>query len=392
MSLRSVTARVRALPAWGEALVIYAISRVVSTAMLGTVFILASTSGWPFASKRKDPTFFTFLGSWDASWYRKIADMGYPTSLPLDAKGEVLSNAWAFLPVFPYLSKGLASLTGMSFFASGVVIATASGAAAAILLYRLILLRAPRLQARWGTIFFCFAPLSFILQVAYAESLVLALTFGALIALMKRQYALMTLLAVISAFTRPGALALALALGIHLVVRWVGSEPFPWRERWTIAVSGIIISAAGLSWPLVASAATGRPSAYLETELAWWVPLIGRVEFVPLTPWFALAQRWMGVAGIVAVLAIVAGAIWWMTRPHVKELGHEIVAYSASYALYLFAVFLPQQSTYRLLMPLSPLLGDRVFSATAARRWGLLCGCVVLQAAAIIFLWFLSFP
>ncbi|MCU1527218.1 MAG: hypothetical protein JWP75_981, partial [Frondihabitans sp.] len=53
---------------------------------------------------------------------------------------------------------------------------------------------------------------------------------------------------------------------------------------------------------------------------------------------------------------------------------------------------LPQQSLVRLLMPVAPLLGAEVFSRTRRRRILLVIGAVVLQAVAVVFLWFLGYP
>src|SRR5690606_39186407 len=124
----------------------------------------------------------------------------------------------------------------------------------------------------------------------------------------------------------------------------------------------------------------------------WWVPLVGRQEFVPLTPWFLLATRWAGLAGILAVMAIVAIVVVFLTRKSTLRLGSEIVSYAASYCLYLFAVFLPQQSTFRLLMPLAPLMASELFTSTPARRWTVFSIGAALQPVAIVALWFLSFP
>ncbi|WP_233245526.1 hypothetical protein [Homoserinimonas hongtaonis] len=379
-------------PGWMLALGIYALSRALSTTLLAAMYSLAVANDWEFASRRPEGGFFAFLGSWDASFYRQIAENGYPSTLPRDDTGMVAPNEWAFLPLFPWLANGVRAITGLEFYPAAVLVATLCGAGAAVVLFLLTRAKVSQQAALWATAFFCCGPLGFLLQVAYAESLFLLLTFGSLLALVRRHYWLLTVLAMAAAFSRPGALAIALALGIHLVLRWVGDEPFPWRDRISIVLGGILISAAGLSWPFIASAATGSENAYLETELAWWVPLVGRQEFVPLAPWFLLAARWAGVAGIVAVVAVVALSVVFLTRKSTLALGSEIVSYAASYGLYLFAVFLPQQSTLRLLMPLAPLLASDLFTSTPRRRWAVLSIGAALQPVAIVLLWFLSFP
>ncbi|WP_233197906.1 hypothetical protein [Cryobacterium sp. Y57] len=152
-------------------LVIWATSRLLTTTLLASLFIVATRLDWNFASHRSDPNFFTFSGSWDSSFYRQIALRGYPTELPTDVAGNVLPNAWAFLPVFPWLVRGVSALTGIEFYVAGVLVATLLGALAALALYRLLSPRVGVHSALWAVALFCFGPLSFILQAAYAESL-----------------------------------------------------------------------------------------------------------------------------------------------------------------------------------------------------------------------------
>jgi len=379
--------------AWSTPLLLWLASRIVSTVLLTTMFVVATANGWTFASFRHDPSFFTFSGSWDASFYRTIAEHGYPSSLPLDDAGHVLPNAWAFLPVFPSLVRSVMPLTGGSFWMAGVLVATLAGAGACVLLYRLVLAVGCSHRARWATALFAFGPTGFLLQVAYAESTFLLLLFGALLSLVRRRYWLVAPLGVVAAFTKPGVLALAVALAVHLVVRWVQERrALPGRDAVAITVSGLVVAAAGLAWPVIATAVTGRPSAYLDTELSWWVGFVGRQHFAPLTPWFTMARTWLGPLGIVLVLAVLAGAVWFFTRRSVRALGVDVLAFTASYGLYLVAVFLPQQSLPRLLMPTAPLLGSDVFVRTRRRAVTWLIVGVCLQPVAIVLLWFLGYP
>ena len=407
---RTVTAVLEARSSrWTTPLLLWLASRVVSTLLLGTVYLLATANGWHFASYRRDPSFATFSGSWDASFYRIITEHGYPRTLPTDGSGHVVPNAWAFLPLFPGVVRAVMSVTGASFWVAGVLVATVCGAGACVVLFRLVLAVADARRARWATALFAFGATGYLLQVAYAESMFLLLLFGALLALVRRRYWLVAVLGVVAAFTRPGVLALAVALAVHLVVRWVadrsvaggpvggapvvrGRGTFPWRERVAVVVAGLVVAAAGLAWPVVASAVTGRPGAYLDTELSWWVGFVGRVDFTPLTPWFLMAGRWLGPAGLVLVVVVLAGTAWFLGRRDVRVLGPEVLGFVVAYVAYLVAVFLPQQSLPRLLMPAAPLLGSDVFLATQRRAVGWLVTGVCLQAVAVVLLWFLGFP
>ncbi|WP_426625043.1 mannosyltransferase family protein [Leifsonia sp. McL0607] len=386
----------RELPWWAGILGVYAASRVVTTLFMLTLYLLAGTFHWEGGSPQSHPTFLGFAGSWDASFYRRIVEHGYPATLPTDADGDIEQNEWAFLPLYPLVVRGLMAATGLGFAPAGVLVAVLCGAAASLVLYRLVASRVGAVSGVWAAVFFCFGPLSFVLQIAYAESMFFVLLFAALWAIMARRYWAVIPLGVAAAFTRPGELALPLTLGIMFVIRAVrarrAQEDFGIRERVAMIVAGAVTAVAGLAWPLVAATVTGTPGAYVETELSWWTGFIGRVAFVPLTPWFLFTWRYASVAGAIAVVAVIAGYAWLLSRPSIRALGTEVVAYASSYALYLFAVFLPQQSLLRLLMPLAPLAGAHGLTHNVRARRIVLVAGIALQPIALVLLWFIGYP
>ncbi|MGO4534520.1 hypothetical protein [Leifsonia sp. 2MCAF36] len=386
----------RDVPWWVAVLVMYAVSRLLTTSLMLALFIAANIGHWSYSSPSMDPTFFTFSGSWDAAYYGQIVEQGYPTSLPLDSNGSVQQNPWAFLPLYPIIVRGVMFVTGMTFYPAGFAVAMIFGAGASLVLFRLVAARAGVSSAFWTTAFFCFGPLSFVLQIAYAESLFFLLMFAALLAMAQRRYWLMLPFGVAAAFTRPGALALPLALGIMLLIRTLdarrGGEGFRPGERVSMIVSGAVMAVAGMSWPIIAAAVTGTGDAYLSTELSWWTGFIGNVAFIPLTPWFLLSWRYLSILGALIVIGIVAAFTWMLTRPSVRALGTDLVAYAVSYGLYLFAVFLPQQSTFRLLLPLSPLMGARGLTQNRKARKVVLLAGIALQPVALVLLWFIGYP
>ncbi|CAM5366651.1 mannosyltransferase family protein [Leifsonia shinshuensis] len=393
-------ARVRLLgrdvPWWAGVLAVYAASRVVTTLFMLALYLIAGALHWEGGSPQAHPTFLGFAGTWDASYYRRIVEHGYPATLPVDADGDVRQNEWAFLPLYPLIVRVLMTATGLGFPAAGVLVAVLCGAAASLALFRLVASRLGSVSGLWAAVFFCFGPLSFVLQIAYAESLFFLLLFAALVAIMARRYWAVIPLGVAAAFTRPGELALPLTLGILYVVRALrarrGREPFAVRDRVAMIVAGAVTAVAGLAWPLIAASVTGTPGAYVETELSWWTGFIGRVAFVPLTPWFLFTWRYASVAGALLVVAAIGGYVWLLNRPGIRALGTEVVAYAASYALYLFAVFLPQQSLFRLLMPLAPLAGAPGLTHNRRARTIVLAAGIALQPVALILLWFIGYP
>ncbi|MFJ2978004.1 hypothetical protein ACIPEP_04010 [Curtobacterium sp. NPDC087082] len=390
-----------ALPAWAAVLLVWTGGRIMSTFWLALAFPLIGRALPENAIWGNDHGFLNFLTAWDGQYYEQISVHGYPTTLPLDAAGHVAQNAWAFLPAFPFTIRMLTASTGVPFDVGAPAIALLAGLLATYLLHRLVRDRAGSAAAMWAVFFFTCGPLSFLLQVGYAESTFLALVFGALLALDRRRYGLLTVLGVVAAFTRPGALAIPLVLGVVALVRWIRArrtegvrslDAFPVAERVRVVAAGVVMVVAGFAWPLIAAHVTGSPNAYLETEMSWWVNFIGRVDFVPLTPWFLIAGRWLGVGGILIVVFLLVSYPVWLLRRSTRRLGFTTVVFSASYALYVFAVSLPMASTPRLLMPLAPLFGSPELVAKPWMRWTLVVCAVLGQPVLVAVLWLLGPP
>ncbi|MEO6116673.1 MAG: hypothetical protein ABIP33_09835 [Pseudolysinimonas sp.] len=371
---------------------LYAASRVVTTALLAAAFLLAPLLHIPFGSTRARTGFLPFLSAWDGTAYRAIALHGYPETLPTDAAGHLVHNVWAFLPLYPAIVRGAMEVLGSSFDPTAIALSVLAGAGSAVLLHRLLLRTTSPRAALWGTILFCAGPLSFLLQVAYAESLFLMFVFGALLALRGDRLLPFAALAIAACATRPGGVVLVLALAVHVVVRWRdGWRPTRLRAA-AVLLAAALVGVAGFAWPVIAGLVTGHPDAYTQTELSWWTGYVGRPAFIPFTPWFLMAVRYLSVAGAIVVLAVWGLGALILTRRSVRALGPEIHGFSIGHALYLAAVFLPQQSLPRLLLPLAPLLGAEPVTSTPARRGVLLALAITLQLPAIVLLWLIGYP
>ncbi|MBC7443318.1 MAG: hypothetical protein H7311_12525 [Ramlibacter sp.] len=349
-------ARYRATPWWARVILIWAASRVVTTAL---VLILANVQGqnpWTAAS----PRYADFANMWDGRWYNIVAVAGYPSALPFTVDGHVAENAWAFMPGYPVVVRLLMVVGGQPWAPMAVLVSLTFSLGTALLFYRLMRRVLDPSTALFSVVLFCVAPLSPLLQFGYAESMYLFLLTLALLLLLRRRYALLFPVITVMALTRPSGLAFALALGLHTVYRVVTrrQDPFPVAERVLAAsVTGYSLL-AGLAWPAIAWIGTGSISAYTDTELAWRAPYIGYQELIPFTAWFQGGVWWLGnPLGIVAVIALILLVGLVLFLPPVRRLGVDLRLWLASYALYLLAVFFPQSSTFRLLMPMFPLLG-----------------------------------
>lgn len=368
----------RGLRWWVQVLLIYAASRVITTTMI----VLLSRMLGPGARAGANPAFFNYTTLWDGEWYWYISAVGYPSQLPVNAAGHVLENQWAFMPVYPGLVAGLSTVSGLAWPVMAFLVSLSFGFAAALMLYRLFRLRLPHSPALFGVVLFSVAPLSFIQEMAYPESLYLFLLISALYLLMRRRYGWLFPLVAVMAFTRPSGLAFALAVGLHFVYRLVtrSEDPFGTRER-TLAGSLAIFSAVmGFGWLLIAWAVTGSITAYTDTEVAWRAAVIGYGDLVPFTPWFQAAQFWLGwPLGAIVVVLLAVGFAALLFLPAVKRLGVDLRFWLASYGLYLFAVFFPQSSVFRLLMPMFPLLGALAQPRSVPYRISLVVVSLALQ-------------
>ena len=348
--------RYRMVPWWQKVIVVWLLSRLVTTTL---VLALASVQGQNAWTPAK-PGYTAFANMWDALWYNIVAVGGYPSVLPVTVDGHVGENAWAFMPGYPAVVRLLMLVTGAPWAPMAVVVSVACSLGTALLFYRLMRRVQPDSTALFAVVLFCAAPLSPLLQFGYAESMQLLLLTLALLLVLQRRYLVLVPVIALMALTRPSGLAFALFLALHVGYRWYSRarDPFPVREAVTASSVAVFSGLMGLAWPAIAWAVTGSPTAYTDTELAWRSAYIGYQELVPFAAWFQSGVWWLGQPlGILVVVALILGFALLMFTPAVRSLGVDLRLWVVSYALYLLAVFFPQSSVFRLLMPMFPLLG-----------------------------------
>jgi hypothetical protein len=351
--------------------------------------ILASVQG-PNAWTNASPGYVDFATMWDANWYNIVAVVGYPPVLPLNDAGQIGESAWAFMPGYPLLTRALMELSGQPWQPVAVLVSVLFSLGTALVFSRLMCRVLDESAARFSVVLLCVAPLSPLLQFGYAESMYLFFLTLALLLLLERRYVLLFPVVTVMALTRPSGLAFSLALALHVIYRWFTrtTDTFPLRERMLAASVAIFSGVMGLAWPVAAWAATGSLSAYTDTELAWRAPYIGYVELTPFTPWFQSGAWWLGVPlGTSVVVALILGFTVLMFTPAVRRLGVDLRLWVASYAVYLLAVFFPQSSTFRLLMPMFPLLGAAAVPSNRWYRAGMVVLCIVGQWVWLLVCW-----
>jgi hypothetical protein len=371
---------------WVRVTAIWLASRVVTTALL--LFFAAHERPTFWAPAH--PGYFRFAQFWDSGWFHTIATTGYPVRLQLDASGHVLPNAWAFLPAYPVLVDLTTAATGIPWDIASVLVSALCSLGAVLVLDRLM--RALHRPSSFVVALMCFGPLSAVFQVAYAESMATLLLCAGLLLLVRRQYLPLIPLLLLTDLTRPIGVPLAVVLAVHLLLRLLHRTPDPPLRRAELAAALGALTAAAIGavlWPLVAWWVTGDRGAYVASETAWRRTHVGAGPFVPFVSWVKAAEQVAhGPAGILLLaLGVAAFVALLVAVPPVRRLGSDVRIWSAAYGLYLLAVFDPQSSTFRLLLPLFPLLGGLANLRSPVLRATLLVLGIAGQALWIAATW-----
>jgi hypothetical protein len=165
-----------------------------------------------------DPNVDTFgaFFRWDGSWYTVIAEHGYPSVIPR-LGGQATFSSIAFFPVFPALIRAVAWSTGMPHTWAALVVVNLAACGVAVLMWRLVRRLGDSAWATRSVIFLGFFPASFVLTIAYAEAVMLALSLGCMLALMHRHWLAAGVLGALAAVSRPNGVAIVACCAVAAV-------------------------------------------------------------------------------------------------------------------------------------------------------------------------------
>jgi hypothetical protein len=368
------------------ALVVFAASRLLDG------YVLARSADIGRGPAGTVPGYLGVLQRWDATWYHRIAQEGYPRTLPVGADGLVQPNSWAFYPLFPWLTRGLTAVTGTDwagFLVAGAVISLVCAAVAAVLIVKLVSPLAGRRLALWTVALLAFFPSAPVLQMPYAESLALLLLVAVLLCLQRERYLAAAPLLVLAGLSRPIGVPLAGVVVLHAlrVVMRRRAEGAPRATTATLARLAVAVVAAGAgaaAWPAVAALRTGRLDAYTSTMAAWRTPR----AVTPFVPWRAASELYLGRFGLALLAVAVVAYGVWLARPRAASvLSADLRAWCACYAFYLLAVLDAFASLPRYLVLLFP-LGTLLAAASRDRAYRV---ALVVAFAAGSVVWVAAF-
>ncbi|HEY5429197.1 MAG TPA: mannosyltransferase family protein [Solirubrobacteraceae bacterium] len=171
-------------------------------ALLLAAFLQSSLGHHPFQNE---------IANWDGLWYRQLANQGYPSHV------SYAQTTLGFFPLFPLTIWPVEHVLLLVFpndlilsaTIAGLLISTAGGLVATILVHRLADGWWGRETARRAAILFVVFPGAVVFAMVYSEGLMLPLAAGCLYALERRRWVLAGVLAGIGTAVQPVGLVLA---------------------------------------------------------------------------------------------------------------------------------------------------------------------------------------
>jgi len=123
--------------------------------------------------------FFQAMCKWDCKWYLTIVQNGYDEHLRTSPKlWKGLAN-WAFFPLYPYVVRFIASVSGLSPVIAGGLLNQLFIFIAIIIFYKYLRLFVDDHNARFGVLLLAFSPFSVYFISLYTEALFLLLSLSA---------------------------------------------------------------------------------------------------------------------------------------------------------------------------------------------------------------------
>ncbi len=213
---------------------------------------------------------------WDALHYLSLAENGYTAEGP--GRFSIV-----FYPLYPWLVRATAWLTG-HYLAAAFVVSGVASVAAGILLRRLAELDHSPSVARQAVWFLLIFPTSYFLHIGYTESLFLALVLGCVLAARKNYWALAGGLGALACLTRVNGLVLVPTLLVEAWLQYRVTRRIDWRWLWIGAVG---TGVAGYLW--LNYHVTGNPFAFSAVMEQQWYKKFN-------APWMGIGDVWLRIA------------------------------------------------------------------------------------------------
>jgi hypothetical protein len=234
-----------------------AVRALVFVLLVKALLVVFGVIAFEVLTNRRADGVLAIWNRWDARHYLWLAEHGY------SSQGE---EHWliAFLPLLPWLIRGVAAL-GVDYAAAGFLVATLASLAAAELLRRLASLDAGEDEAERAVLFLFIFPTSYFLHVPYTEGLFLALTLGGFLAARRRRWAWAGALGGLASLARVTGVVLLPALALEAFAEW--RETRRLRAAW---LSLLGVGAGAGVYLALNQAVMGSPFAFMAAHHEHW--------------------------------------------------------------------------------------------------------------------------
>lgn len=278
-----------------------------------------------------DSGYLSIITNWDGQWYESIATDGYQATVAGQPASHDQVWAWAFPPVFPLLVGFLMHVTGLSFAVVSTMVNCAAGAAAMVLLFRLLEEAGGRWVAVSGVTLSCCFVSAPLFQAAYSESLALLFLLAALALIRRRSYWLAILPTTALMFTRivTPVLFVVVVVAVASRLRAEGRRSLRVGE-WggAVALAGTTIAGA-VAWPALAAQLMGEVGRFNRTA---------RMASEFRLGWFGQFWDEVGVGGVLIVVALVMVPVLGAVNRRSEAWGGELRTWSVAYPLFILGL------------------------------------------------------
>jgi hypothetical protein len=203
------------------------------------------------------------LGVWDAKWFLRAAEQGWPRHLPM-IHGHVAGNTIAFFPLFPLLIRWGHDITRLSPLGVGVVISGVTGFTAVIGVGLLTRRFAGEERAARATLLFVVFPGTFVFSLVYSEGIVITCVAFGLLALLERRWWLAGVLGLLATATSPIALAFVVSCA------WCAGWELLHHRNWRALIAPVLAPLGFLAYMVWLWRHTGVLNAWRLTERGGW--------------------------------------------------------------------------------------------------------------------------
>ena len=239
------------------------------------------------------------LVSWDAQWYRAIAEHGYGF-VRIHEDGRALSD-FAFFPLFPGLERVVAEATGLRVVDAGLVVSAVASLVAAWGIFAVGDQLHGRRVGVLLTVLWAASPVGIVQSMAYSESLFTALAAWSIYAVLTGRWVWAGVLAGLAGLTRPVGVAVIAAVVLAAAVAVLGARRSTdpgsarrSRQGWRV-LAGAVVAPLG------------------------WLGYVGWVGFRTdgMLGYFDVSGRWGntfdgGAAFALWIRALLTGSTFWM--------------------------------------------------------------------------------